>query len=101
VDWQSLVKSIDRDTARAFVTAARHIIDALLVEAERVREAREPAGRDYNAAGLPRAGASGSWVSHDELRATARRMAEAIAAEKWTDGVVATLQVLALFGGLT
>jgi hypothetical protein len=101
MEWQSLVKNIDGETARAFVTAARHIIDALMVEAERVRETRGPGGRNYNADGLPRASAPGGWLPHDELRATARRMAEAIAAEKWIDGVVATLQVLALFGGLT
>jgi hypothetical protein len=100
VDWQSLVKGIDGEAARAFVTAARHVIDALLIEADRQRQAQAPPERDYNDTKLSRETAPGGWLSHDELRAAVRRMSEAIAAEKWTDGVVATLRVIALIGGL-
>ena len=101
MDWQALIKGIDADAARAFVTAARHVIDALLVEAERQRQTQAPPVRDYNAAaGLTREDAPGGWLGHEELRATMRRMAEAVAAEKWSDGVVAALKVLAVLGGL-
>ena len=100
MDWQNLIKSIDGETARAFVTAARHIIDALLIEADRVQQTRSPAPRDYNSGALLRAEPPGGWLAHAELRETVRRMSEAIAAEKWTDGVVMTLKTLALLGGL-
>jgi hypothetical protein len=100
MDWRALVKNIDADTARAFVTAARHVIDALLIEGERVRAAQSPAVRDYNQAVPSRAGPAGGWLSHEELRETARRMSESIAAEKWTDGLLAAIEVLGLLGGL-
>jgi hypothetical protein len=100
MDWQTLVKNINGDTARAFVTAARHVIDALLIEADRLQQAQGPVQHDYNADGLSRAGPPGGWLSHDELRDAVCRMSEAIAAEKWTDGVVATLRILVLLGGL-
>ena len=101
MDWQSFVKGINAEAAQAFVTAARHVIDALLIEAERQRQVQTPPSRDYNAtAGLPRTDPPGGWLAHEDLRQTVRDMAEAIAAEKWTDGVVATLKVIVLLGGV-
>jgi hypothetical protein len=98
MDVSSIVRSIDQDTARALVMAARRVIDALLIEGERIRQTQTPAPHDYNAAGLPRATAGGGWLSHEELRDTARRMAEAIAAEKWTDGLITALKLLGALG---
>ncbi len=101
MDWQTMVRSIDANTAQAFVRAARHVIDALLIEAGRVRATQTPGPRDYNdAAALPRETPPGGWLSHDELRETARQMAEATAAEKWTDGLLCALKGLALIGGV-
>ncbi len=100
MNWQDLIGSIDRETARAFVTAARHVIDALLIEADRRQQTRSPAPRDYHTGALSRAEPPGGWLGHAELRETVRRMSEAIAAEKWTDGVVMTLKALALLGAL-
>lgn len=100
MDLRSVLTNIDAQTAQAFVAAARHVIDALLIEGERVRQTQTPEARDYNQAGLPRDAAAGGWLSHEELRDTARRMAEAVAAEKWTDGFVAALQLLAAVGGM-
>lgn len=100
MDLLNLAKSIDIETARAFVTAARHVVDAMLIEGERVRQTQTPGARDYNAATLPRTAPAGGWISHEELRETARRMFEAIAAEKWTDGFIAALQILSAMGGL-
>jgi hypothetical protein len=98
MDITNLVKSLDPATIQAFVTAARRVIDALLIEGERIRQTQTPTPRDYNAAGLPRATAAGGWLSHEELRDTARRMAEAIAAEKWTDGLITALKLLGALG---
>jgi len=94
------VESIDAETARAFVAAARHVIDAMLVEGERLREMQTPAACDYERAGLRRDTPAGGWVSHDELRETARRLGEAVAAEKWTEGLVEAVRMLSAVGGL-
>lgn len=99
MNWQQVLRGIDAETARAFVTAARHLIDALLIEAERVDQAAAPDPRDYTTAALPRTGPGGGWISHAELRDTTRRLAEAVAAEKWIDGVTTVIQVLAVVGG--
>ncbi len=100
MDMRSVLASIDAQTAQAFVTAARHVIDALLIEGERVQQTQTPAARDYSQAELSRATPAGGWLSHEELRDVARRMAEAVAAEKWTDGFVAALELLAVVGGM-
>ena len=100
MDLKTLVKNIDVQTAQAFVTAARHVIDALLIESERVRKTQTPGARDYNKAELSRETPAGGWLSHEELRDTARRMSEAIALEKWTDGLVCALRMLSALGGV-
>jgi hypothetical protein len=99
MDIATLVKGIDAATARAFVSAARNVIDALLIEGERVREAQTPAARDYEEAELPRGTPAGGWITHEELRATAQRLAEAMAAEKWTDGLLCALRLILVLGG--
>ena len=96
---ETLVERIDSGTARAFVTAARHVIDALLIEAERVQQTQTPTPRDYNAADMPRNTPVGGWLSHEELRGTAQRLAEAMAAEKWTEGVVFAARLFNALGG--
>jgi len=93
-----LANAIDAQTAQAFVTAARHVIDALLIEAARVDQTCTPEPRDYESATLSRAAPPGGWLSHAEMRETAQRLGEAIAAEKWTDGVVLALRLLAQLG---
>ena len=97
---EALVKRVDAETARAFVSAARHVIDALLIEAERIEQTQTPTKRDYNEAGLPRGTPSGGWLSHEELRGTAQRLAEAIAAEKWTDGLICAVRLFHVLGGV-
>jgi hypothetical protein len=99
MDLKTLLQRIDVETARAFVIAARHVIDAMLIEAERIREVQTPAVRDYNAATLPRESPGGGWLSHDELRGTTQKMAEAMAAEKWTDGLLFAIRLLKTLGG--
>ena len=100
MDLQTLIKSIDADTARAFVSATRHVIDALLIEGERVRQTQTPTVRDYNTATLPRDSPAGGWLSHEELRETARKISEALATEKWTDGFITALKAVSALGGL-
>ncbi len=100
MDLRTIVKNIDAETARAFVSASRHVIDALLIESERVRQTHTPTERDYNQAELSREAPGGGWLSHSELRDTARRMSEALANENWTDGFIAALKTVSALGGL-
>lgn len=100
MDWSSVINRVDVENARAFVHAARVVIDAMLLEAESVRAAQTPAQRDYNAAELPRTTPAGGWLSHDELRQTAQQIGEAIAAERWLDGMLFTLRLFGKLGGL-
>ncbi len=93
-----VVQAIDAETARSFVVAARHVIDALLIEGQRVRQTRTPAPRDYASAGLDRSAPGGGWIGDDELRATSQRLTEAIAAEKWTEGVLFAIRALSALG---
>ncbi len=99
MDWSTLVRAINADTARAFVTAARHVIDALLIEGERVRRMHTPGPRDYARADLPRDTPAGGWLDDAELRDVTRRLSEALAAERWTDGLLCAIRVFALIGG--
>lgn len=98
MDLRTLLNNIDATTARAFVAAARHLIDAMLIETERVRQAQTPAPRAYAEAGLSREAPAGGWLSDDELRRAAQRMTEALAAEKWVDGVVFAVKALSALG---
>jgi hypothetical protein len=99
MDLQKLLQNIDAETARAFVSAAGHVIDAMLFETARVGETLTPPTRDYENAALPRATPAGGWISHEELRLSTQKMAEALAAEKWADGVVLAIQVLTRCAG--
>src|SRR5262245_1021942 len=99
MNLESIAKQVDLGTARAFVTAARHFIDALLIEGQRVTTAATPQERDYNAAGgLSRETPPGGWISAEELRGATQRMSEAIAAEKWVEGAVFAARIFALLG---
>jgi len=100
MDWQTVLRNVDAGTARAFVQAARHVIDAMLLEVARVQQAQTPAPRDYQQAGPSREAPAGGWISHEELRATTQRMAEAIAAEKWVDGMLFAIRLLAAVGAV-
>lgn len=99
MDLLSVIRRIDTETARAFVQAARHVVDAMLLEAERMEQTGTPTARDYNTAALPRDAPAGGWLSHAELRQTARELSEAIAAEKWVDGVVLAIRLFGRWGG--
>ncbi|MFQ5805330.1 MAG: hypothetical protein ACE5I3_02640 [Phycisphaerae bacterium] len=99
MDLRKLLRNIDAETARAFVSATRHVMDALLFEVARVGETRTPGTRDYENATLPRATPAGGWLSHEELRRTTQKMAEAMAAEKWADGVVFAIRLLTRIAG--
>ena len=98
MDLQTLLQHVDAKTARAFIAAARHVIDAMLIEAQRIRQTQTPGARDYDTAGLSRESAAGGWLSQDELRRTAQKMAEAVAAEKWTDGLVFAIRLFTTLG---
>lgn len=92
----TILEQVDARTARAFVEAARTFIDALLIESARIEQTRTPGEVDYRHESLSREAAPGGWISHAEIAETTRKMSEAIAAEKWVDGVVFAARVMAL-----
>ncbi len=95
----SALQQVDAGTAQAFVRAARHVIDAMMIEAQRVHQAQAPGARDYLGGDLSREAAAGGWISHEELRSTTQKLSEAIAAEKWIDGLLTAVRLIALLGG--
>lgn len=94
-----LLKAVDAETARAFVQAARNVIDAMLIEAARIEETQTPGAVDYENATLSREAPAGGWISHAELRRATQEMSEALAAEKWVDGMLAAMRLLRVIGG--
>jgi predicted phage gp36 major capsid-like protein len=94
MQWADLVSRLDAKAAQTFVTAARHIIDAMLIEGERIQAVQTPPARDYAGAALDRSTPAGGWLTRPELRETARKLSEAVAAEKWTEGFLLAMQIL-------
>lgn len=100
MDLERVLRSIDAETARAFVVASRHVIDALMIEAARIQQTKAPIVVDYESATLRRDAPGGGWIGDDELRATTQRMSEAIAAERWIDGALFAIRALSALGAL-
>ncbi|MFO0971844.1 MAG: hypothetical protein U1A27_00180 [Phycisphaerae bacterium] len=96
---RQLLARVTPETAKALVHATRTVLDAIGAEQSRIAaSAAPPGGVDYAAAGHDRTSPAGGWITPDELRERGQAMSEAIAAEKWIDGVVAAIQALALLG---
>ena len=95
---QQILNSIDVNVAREFVKAAKKVIDAMLLETARATTEPPPGVKNYDTAGFSREAPAGGWISDGELRRTTQLMSEAIAAEKWTDGVLLAVRVLAGIG---
>lgn len=101
MELDQILRHVNAGTAQAFVKAARHMIDALMIEGARVRQTQTPGVRDYNTTdALSREAPAGGWLSDEELRGATQRMAESIAAEKWTEGAAAAIRALSLMGAL-
>lgn len=100
MDFQTIVRQMNPATARAFVQATRNVIDALMIEGARVREAHGPQPRDYENADFSREAPAGGWIATEELRATAQRMNEAIALEKWTEGFIFAVRLMSMLGAV-
>jgi len=96
MDLASIAKQVDASAAQAFVSAAMHVLQAAMVEAERARPELPPGQRDYEHATLSRETPAGGWISHGELRRATQQISEAIAAEKWAEGLVFALQAIAM-----
>lgn len=99
MDWKLLLQRVDASTARAFVSATRHVLDALLLEGERIQQVQTPGAVDYNAADLPRTTPAGGWLTLDKVRQANRELVEAIAHERWWDGFATALRVMQMIGG--
>lgn len=100
MDLKKLAEAINAETAQAFVHAARNVVDAMLIEAVRVEQTQTPGKRDYDSAELSRSTPGGGWLSHGDLRDATQKMAEAIATEKWTDGVTFAIKLFVQLGAI-
>jgi len=92
MDLKTLLDQIDTNTARALVEAVGRVFDALVIESERIQQTQTPPQRDYNTEALSRTAPGGGWISDSELRHTAQRISEAIAQEKWTEGLLTAVR---------
>lgn len=99
MDIVTLIQRLDVENARAFVTAVRNVVDALLIEAQQLEQQQTPEKVDYRTAELPREAPAEGWLTTGELRNTVQKLSEAIAVEKWMDGVRFALQTLSKIGG--
>lgn len=99
MDWLNALRQITPETARTFVEAARNVVDALLIDSQQVRELQTPPPMDYTTAGLSREAPPGGWISDAQLQRTLQCMNEAIAAEKWLDGMLFAVRALSRLGG--
>ena len=99
MEFRTIVQQLNPATARAFVQATRNVIDALMIEGARVREARGPAPRDYEQAEFSRTAPPGGWIAPEELRGVVQKMNEAIALEKWTEGFFFAVRAMSILGG--
>lgn len=95
---EQIAGRIDASAAQAFVRAARHVIDAMMIEANRVQQTQTPGHTDYASAELSRAAPPGGWISQSELNEAQQKMTEALAAEKWTEGFATAIRVLKMIG---
>jgi hypothetical protein len=95
---QQALQKVDVNVAREFVKAAKRVIDAMLLETARATPEPTPGRRDYETAGFSREAPAGGWISAGELRRTTQLMSEAIAAEKWTEGVMLAVRALGGIG---
>ena len=98
MDMRQVLQSMDVNAAREFARAAKRVIDALVLETARATSESTPGKRDYETAELSRAAPAGGWISSGELRRTTQLMSEAIAAEKWIEGALLAIRVLAGVG---
>jgi hypothetical protein len=94
MNLKTMLDNIDENTARSMVEAVGRVFDALVIESERIQQSQTPPKRDYNTAELSRAAPGGGWISDSNLRRAAQDIAEAVAQEQWTKGLVSAVRWL-------
>jgi len=98
MDINTLLAGIDENAARALAEALGRVFDALVIESERIQQTQTPPQRDYNTAALSREAPGGGWISDSELRRASQDISEAIAQEKWTEGLMTAVRWLRALG---
>lgn len=98
INWQAVLASMTPENVRAFVEAARNVIQACMVELEKVSAIQTPKPTDYTTAELNASAPPGGWITDTELRNTVQKMNEAIAAERWVDGALFVIKAIAVLG---
>lgn len=97
---KKVAAALDADTLKSFVHTARLTIDAIASEQRAAAAKAAPQPIDYAAADHDRSAPAGGWIDPQEVKALSAAMTEAIAAEKWADGFVTAIQLLAMVGAI-
>lgn len=92
------ISSLPPSKLAAVVHAVRDVIDTLADNRSSYANTA-PQGTEYDTADHDASAPVGGWLSVDELRERSRQMTEAIAAEKFVQGFLMAVQLMAMFGG--
>jgi len=92
--------TLSLEQARQFVLTVQRWIEAGLLPPTKVGAGPVPGRVDYGTAKIGSVAPAGGWLSDAEVKSVAQGMTEAIAAEKWFDGVKFAVQLVILAGGL-
>ncbi len=92
--------TLSLEQARQFVLTVQRWIELGLLPPTKVGAGPVPGRVDYGTAKIGSVAPAGGWLSDAEVKSAAQGMTEAIAAEKWFDGVKFAVQLVILAGGL-
>lgn len=92
---KTIADKLDLATIQSFTRAALDVIQVVLNEAEKRAATATPDKVDYAHADHDWSAPAGGWLTPDEIRTAITEITEAIAAEKWFDGFVAAVKMMA------
>lgn len=102
MDFQTILKQINPETAKVFIDATFDVVNAFLLKAEENETAVPPSNVDYNAPhrGLKNDAPAGGWISDAEVRATLRKQVESMKVANWMDGFLTAIKLLVAIGAV-
>lgn len=92
----TVMSDLSMESIKEFVTVVKRYIDDALVDDIKVLPQESPTKIDYNKAGVELIAPHGGWISRSELERYNQKMTEAIANEKWTEGFILAMQIVAM-----
>lgn len=92
----TIMSDLSMETIKEVVTVVKRYIDDALVDDIKIQPQESPNRLDYNKAGIELVAPPNGWISMSELEAYNQKMTEAIANEKWTEGFILAMQIVAM-----